>query len=129
MWIIDKSGQAPQIISNSANSSIGHFLRRDNPEATIYVCREPRAFARTAEHLNATEIVYRDEERQEPQLDAEGNPVVDEDGNPVVVPVTVQVPERVSLGNTLAVDPDGPALILLNSDGVEVGRLPLELVH
>lgn len=128
MWIIQNEGQAPQILSNNAEDKIGRFVRRDYPEAAIYVCREPAAFARMGEHTSATHVVYHDEERQEPQIDGEGNPVLDEEGNPVTLPVTVPVPERVSLGNTVAIDPDGPALQLLNASGEVVGTLPLQLV-
>lgn len=128
MWIVDRDGEEPIVIGTPADAGIAHYLRRDYPGATLYISRQDGAHNMAGAHVAETAIVYRSEEQQVPVLDEHGQPVLDEHGQPMTQTVTVQVPERVSLGNTLAVDPDGPALILLNSDGIEVGRLPLEPV-
>ena len=116
MWIIDTPGQAPQIMSNSPADSIGEFIRRDHPEATIYVCRTQGAHAAYAAHVGETRT----------ELVPVTFPDPDNPGGPDLVG---EQPQQVPAGNTVAVDPDGPILIMLDDEGVIVETLPLEAVQ
>ena len=115
MLIVVNEGQAPILYATKAADGVVHFLRRDFPGAVIYVCNERDAYRLAREHEAASEVVYTD--RQEP------NPE-DPEGDPLTVTDSALVP----IGNTVTVDPDGPALVLLDPEGGEVSRLPLTAV-
>lgn len=114
MWVIDKPGHVPTLIANNPDDQIAGFLRRDHPDATLYVCRVPRAYHIVAAHLAATEVVYHNEEH--PSQDDEGNPIT----------ITVQIGEEVSLGHRIAVV-DG-SLSMQDAAGEVIGTLPLDRV-
>jgi len=107
--IVATDGVEPILFANTATEGVVPYLRRDYPGAVIYACASSGAYRQASEHLAAYEVIYHDEA----QTDADGNPV------------TVSVGERVLVGNSVAVDPDGPTLRLLDADGQCVGSLPL----
>ena len=112
MLIVVNEGQTPILYGNTEADGVVPFLRRDFPEAAIYACAEPGSYNRARAHEGATTTVYTDRQAPNPE---------DPEGEPVTVTDSALVP----VGNTLTVDHDGPALVLLGPDGQEVSRLPL----
>jgi hypothetical protein len=113
MWIAHTTGADPVIIGNSPDTDIAGYLRRDYPDATLYRCHVPNAHNIAAQHRDQAEVVYTE---QPGEPDADGNPT------------TQMVGDWELIGNSLAIDTEAPALVMLDPDGAEVGRLPLDFV-
>jgi hypothetical protein len=114
MWIIDNAG-AISVMSNNPDDKISEAVAAGYPGAAIYVCRQPDAFATYAAHVGATVT----------QLIPVTFPDPDDPEGPEL---KGSQPQEVTAGNTVAINPDGPALVLFLADGTAAGSLPISPV-